>query len=103
MIVWYDRDKIWCSTLEFIRLTQSHTGEYLARVTVDCLERFGLEKKFHTITMDNASNCDSAADHMQKLIPSFQGKASRSRCFPHTVNLIAKALLSFFYRQPKWK
>ncbi|KAG2363134.1 hypothetical protein BDR07DRAFT_1283062, partial [Suillus spraguei] len=45
VIVWYDRGKIWCSTLEFIRLTQSHTGEYLARVTVDCLERFGLEKK----------------------------------------------------------
>jgi hypothetical protein len=69
--------------------------------------------------MDNASNCDSAADHMQELIPSFRGRASRSRCFPHTVNLIAKVLsiyvasvpltssyqafLSFFYRQPKRK
>jgi hypothetical protein len=69
--------------------------------------------------MDNASNCDSAADHMQELIPSFRGRASHSRCFPHTINLIAKVLsiffvfvpltsscqafLSFFYRQPKRK
>ncbi|KAG1837088.1 hypothetical protein F4604DRAFT_1601857, partial [Suillus subluteus] len=47
------------------------------------------------ITMDNASNCDSAAEHMQKLIPSFRGKASRTRCFPHTVNLIAKVYLIY--------
>ncbi|KAG2084912.1 hypothetical protein BD769DRAFT_1681925 [Suillus cothurnatus] len=71
VVVWYDRGKIWRSTLELIRLTQSHTGEYLAKVTVDCLNRFGLEEKFHMITI---------------------GKASRSRCFAHTVNLIAKAV-----------
>ncbi|KAG0695120.1 hypothetical protein DFH29DRAFT_814487, partial [Suillus ampliporus] len=51
--------------------------------------------QFHTINMDNASNCDSTADHLQRLIPSFQGQASCSRCFPHMVNLIAKVLLSF--------
>lgn len=53
--------------------------------------------------MDNASNCDTTADHLQRLIPNFRGQASRSRCFPHTVNLIVKAFISFFFRQPKRK
>ncbi|KAG1719942.1 uncharacterized protein EDB91DRAFT_1065166, partial [Suillus paluster] len=76
------------------RLTQSHTGSYLARVTADCLKRFGLEKKLHTLTMDNASNCDATAEHLVTLIDGFRGKLSRSRCFPHTVNLIAKVRVS---------
>ncbi|KAG2113622.1 uncharacterized protein F5147DRAFT_571231, partial [Suillus discolor] len=50
--------------------------------------------QFYTINMDNASNCDTTADHLQRLIPNFRGQASRLRCFPHTVNLIAKVPLS---------
>ncbi|KIJ05697.1 hypothetical protein PAXINDRAFT_141106, partial [Paxillus involutus ATCC 200175] len=50
--------------------------------------------------MDNASNCDALADELTRLIQDFRGKTSRTRCFPHTLNLIAKAFLSFFYRQP---
>ncbi|KAG1719767.1 uncharacterized protein EDB91DRAFT_1231303 [Suillus paluster] len=61
--------------------------------------------------MDNASNCDATAEHLVTLIDGFRGKLSRSRCFPHTVNLIAKvraehpmqAFISFFFRQPKCK
>ncbi|KAG2347656.1 hypothetical protein BDR05DRAFT_876519, partial [Suillus weaverae] len=76
------------------RLTQSHTGSYLAQVTADCLKRFGLEKKLHTLTMDNVSNYDATAEHLMTLIDGFCGKLSRSRCFPHTVNLIAKVHVS---------
>ena len=32
--------------------------------------------KFHTITIDNASNCDVLADELAVLIPTFQGKDS---------------------------
>lgn len=77
-------------------------------MTAKCLQRFGLEKKvqnrivesnpltpsplcqFHVIAMDNASNCDVTADELANLIPGFHGRASRTRCVPHTVNLIAK-------------
>lgn len=95
------------------RLVERHTGEYLAEVTASCLRRYGLENKvccpkyisiycidlvsvhfkFHTICMDNASNCDSTATSLPAHIPTFRGALSRSRCFPHTVNLIAKARL----------
>ncbi|KAI6040769.1 hypothetical protein EDC04DRAFT_2566588, partial [Pisolithus marmoratus] len=72
------------------RLSQRHTGKHLAEVTADCLRQFNLEKKLHTITMDNATNCDVLANELAILIPEFHGSASRTRCFPHTVNLIAK-------------
>ncbi|KAL6299790.1 hypothetical protein BKA93DRAFT_741807 [Sparassis latifolia] len=70
--------------------------------------------------MDNASNCDATATELEPLVDSFRGAMSRTRCFPHTVNLIAKvslvhvlidfttnsrrqAFISFFFRQPKKK
>ena len=62
------------------------------------------------------------ASHLSSLIPTFHGTASRTRCLPHTINLIAKVCLdavifccsdsyyiraqvfiSFFFRQPKQK
>ena len=69
--------------------------------------------------MDNAGNCNTMVEHLSQLIPGFRGASSRTRCFPHTVNLIAKvsvvlyfsikcsqtdnchlqAFISFFYRQ----
>ncbi|KAI6018853.1 hypothetical protein EDC04DRAFT_2576208, partial [Pisolithus marmoratus] len=49
-----------------------------------------LTSQLHTITMDNATNCDILANELAILIPEFCGSASRTRCFPHTVNLIAK-------------
>jgi hypothetical protein len=44
-----------------VSLTEQHMGEYLAGVTADCIKRFGLENKVHTLAMDNASNCDATA------------------------------------------
>jgi hypothetical protein len=40
--------------------------------------------------MDNASNNDGLAKYLPFLIPSFRGMASRGRCFPHIINLLAK-------------
>lgn len=61
VVVWYVDGKIHRAILEFIRyvsydshinevltstyfrLTEKHDGQYLARVTADCMKRFGLE------------------------------------------------------------
>ncbi|KAJ6531498.1 hypothetical protein DFH09DRAFT_1093172 [Mycena vulgaris] len=43
-----DGGKIHRAVLEFIRLTESHTGKYLAKVFADCLERFGLARLSET-------------------------------------------------------
>ncbi|KAL1673131.1 hypothetical protein EV122DRAFT_294382 [Schizophyllum commune] len=56
--------------------------------------------------MDNASNCDTTATELQKLLPSFEGRSWRLRCLLHILNLIAKvriAILLFFYKQYKRK
>ena len=57
--------------------------------------------KFHTITMDNASNCDVLADELAVLIPSCRGKDSHTQCFPHTVNLVAKVYNVVLAMEPK--
>ncbi|GBE89936.1 Putative AC transposase OS=Zea mays PE=2 SV=2 [Sparassis crispa] len=103
VVIWFDGDKLWRSILEFVRLTERHTGLYLAQKVADCVKRFGLQKKLHTLCMDNASNCDATATELEPLVDSFRGAMSRTHCFPHTVNLIAKAFISFFFRQPKKK
>ncbi|GBE85812.1 Putative AC transposase OS=Zea mays PE=2 SV=2 [Sparassis crispa] len=87
VIVWFDGVKLWRSILEFIRLTERHTGLYLAQMVAQCVKRFGLDKKVHTLCMDNASNCDATAVELEPLVESFR----------------AKAFISFFFRQPKKK
>ncbi|KAF8812650.1 hypothetical protein BYT27DRAFT_7015831, partial [Phlegmacium glaucopus] len=44
VVIWYANGTINCAVLEFIHLTCSHTGEYLAEVTAECLKRYGLDK-----------------------------------------------------------
>ena len=51
--------------------------------------------------MDNASNCDTAVTELAKLIPSFRGTSVRTRCFAHTVNLVAK-VSSFKFRSKEY-
>ncbi|KAJ7829499.1 hypothetical protein B0H14DRAFT_2366569 [Mycena olivaceomarginata] len=65
--------------------------------------------------MDNASNCDGTSDALPLYIPTYRAALSRTRCFPHTINLIAKvyyclrrlnvpnAFIAFFFKQPKKK
>jgi hypothetical protein len=49
-----------------------------------------------SITCDNASNNNVMVDKLEDLLPDFGGTASHTRCFLHTVNLIAKSLLREF-------
>lgn len=106
MVIWYDEGVIYRAILEFIwwdhitfnlsfilltvaaRLTQKHDGLYLAKVTAECLERFGLGDlvctrghliyfvtlkipQLHSVCMDNASNCDGTAKHLPDFLPVF--------------------------------
>ncbi|KAJ7791456.1 hypothetical protein B0H14DRAFT_3500412 [Mycena olivaceomarginata] len=50
-------------------------------------------------------DCDATSDVLAEpeLIPTYRGSLSRTRCFPCTVNLIAKAFISFFFKEPKKK
>ncbi len=52
--------------------------------------------KVLSITCDNASNNDTMVAHMAHLLPSFASEMSRTRCFLHIVNLVAKTLMHQF-------
>lgn len=49
-----------------------------------------------SVTADNASNNDTMVEELTELIETFDGEASRTRCFLHIVNLVAKSLLKQF-------
>jgi len=49
-----------------------------------------------SVTCDNASNNNVMVDKLAMLIPEFEGEASHTRCFLHTINLVAKSLIREF-------
>ncbi|KAF9001212.1 hypothetical protein BDZ89DRAFT_894175, partial [Hymenopellis radicata] len=49
-----------------------------------------------SITMDNAYNNDTLTTKLGELIATFDGDSQRTRCFAHTLNLVAKAFLRLF-------
>ncbi|QRV87680.1 hAT family dimerization protein [Ceratobasidium sp. AG-Ba] len=101
VIFWREESKIWRTVLEFIRLTEAHTGNYLAECIHRCLERFGITEKVMSACMDNASNNDTLVRRLKRLAPSFRGTKARLRCLAHIINLMAKAFMSLFSPPPK--
>jgi hypothetical protein len=49
--------------------------------------------------MDNAGNCNTTAVNLGALLPRFRGTVSRTRCFPHILNLVAKVSHESHYSQ----
>ncbi|KAG1831813.1 hypothetical protein EV424DRAFT_1272437, partial [Suillus variegatus] len=49
-----------------------------------------------SVTCDNASNNNVMIEDLAALVPEFAGSASHTRCFLHTINLIAKSLIREF-------
>ncbi|OJA08026.1 hypothetical protein AZE42_10848 [Rhizopogon vesiculosus] len=82
--------------LDIIEVATSHTGEQLAAVFADMLREFGISDKMLSTTCDNASNNNVMIDKLATLVPEFAGDASHTRCFLHTVNLVAKSLICEF-------
>ena len=48
------------------------------------------------ITGDNASNNDAMIRYLGETLDKFPGSANQTRCFVHTVNLVAKSILKPF-------
>ncbi|KAG9079673.1 hypothetical protein FRC06_007593 [Ceratobasidium sp. 370] len=99
--VWFDKLEIHRCILEFVRLTSSHTGEYLADRVASCIRRYALEDKILAAALDNASNNLTLVRHLQQHIPSFLGERSYVRCLAHILNLMAKAFMLPYSRPSK--
>ncbi|KAG2738580.1 hypothetical protein P692DRAFT_201663520, partial [Suillus brevipes Sb2] len=48
------------------------------------------------IACDNASNNNKMIDQLAVELPNYGGRAGHTRCFLHTVNLVAKSVLREF-------
>lgn len=48
------------------------------------------------VTCNNAVNNTVMVDNLVEALPSFPRKANHTRCFLHTINLVAKSLLKEF-------
>jgi hypothetical protein len=49
-----------------------------------------------SLTADNAAANDTMTTHLETLVPSFSGAPTRTRCFLHIINLVAKSILKQF-------
>ena len=105
--------------LDLVEVAESHTGVNLGIAFVNVLKTFGVEEKVRSlnnyqmgsliwivralqilsITGDNASNNDSMIKYLSDTIDDFPGPANQTRCFVHTINLIAKSILKPFDAQ----
>ncbi|CAE7097739.1 unnamed protein product [Rhizoctonia solani] len=83
VVFWREGDKLHRAILEFVHLTESHTGVYLAEETLKCLERFGIRHHITSICLDNASNNDTFIRHISPSLPRFPGAQFRTRCIAH--------------------
>ncbi|KAK6971893.1 putative AC transposase [Favolaschia claudopus] len=91
--------------------------QYLgAGILAETLKKYGLAKFLHLLMMDNAGNCNTTATslvkyirewllaaHRKLSIPTFRGTLARGRCFIHIIQLVAKVIMSFVFKQAKRK
>jgi hypothetical protein len=82
--------------LDLVEVAQSHSGMNLVKAFVKILEDFGIEKKILSIICDNASANDTIIEAMEGLLTGFADQASRTRCFAHIINLVAKMVMHQF-------
>lgn len=88
-------DKDWClnkRVICFKMIEYPHTGESLATHTFDELLSWRIHNKIFTLSLDNASNNDSAASILPSslLLDSVQQKLFHVRCCCHILNLIVQ-------------
>ncbi|KNF00496.1 hypothetical protein PSTG_06187 [Puccinia striiformis f. sp. tritici PST-78] len=83
--------------LDFVCLSESHSGEYLAETVALVVEKFGIQHKICGIVSNNAKNNEVMVKELKKLKWSrFKGAPQWIRCFAHILNLIAQAILRPF-------
>jgi hypothetical protein len=67
----------------------------MAKAFQKMLQDFGLTEKIHTVNADNATSNDTQTTKLDQLDNTFE-EENRVRCFNHTLQLSAKALLKPF-------
>ncbi|OAV93114.1 hypothetical protein PTTG_27398 [Puccinia triticina 1-1 BBBD Race 1] len=86
--------KLEAMPLDFLWLSCSHTGEYLAKTVASVVEKFGIKDKICGLVSENAKNNKVMVRELKKLQwPRFRGEADWIRCFAHILNLIVQAIL----------
>jgi hypothetical protein len=80
---------------QILTTLQSHTGVAMANTFQKMLVQFGLTQKIHAVNADNATSNDTQTTKLDQLDNTFD-KDNRVRCFNHTLQLSAKALLKPF-------
>ncbi|PIL25427.1 hypothetical protein GSI_13317 [Ganoderma sinense ZZ0214-1] len=96
---WIQNGELRHIILDFIKLTKSHTGRYLAEKLGECLRVYGIEEKLLAFTVDNAYLNPVMLEELADIIPGTRGTEVMVRCFGHVLNLIVKAALSQFSRK----
>jgi hypothetical protein len=84
-----------CFLLDVVEVPESHTGKTLAKVFQKMVTDFGIEHKVLGMVADNASANDTQTTAFAAHDNSFTEEA-RVRCFNHTMQLSAKAVVSPF-------
>ncbi|KAF8606536.1 hypothetical protein BDV93DRAFT_553705, partial [Ceratobasidium sp. AG-I] len=87
VVVWESFGQLCRTILEFVHLPDAHKGSYLAQQPADCLN----------------NNNNTFTEALRNHFPSFGGPIARIRCGAHIVNLMARAYLSVFSKQPQRK
>ncbi|OAQ58922.1 restless-like transposase [Purpureocillium lilacinum] len=73
-------------------LRTRHFGHNIAAEILDVLDAYGIQDRIGYFTLDNAESNDTAIEVIGGEL-GFVGSTRRGRCFGHTLNLSAKALL----------
>ncbi|KAK2469374.1 hypothetical protein H9L39_19091 [Fusarium oxysporum f. sp. albedinis] len=79
-------------TLGLPEFSARHTGPNIAAEILDVIESYQIQDKIGYFTLDNAKNNDTAMEIIGGEL-GFVGARRRGRCFGHTLNLSAKAIL----------
>ena len=83
--------------LSLQRVNGAHSGENQCSALWKVLETYDIFSKIDYFVLDNASNNDTAMQHLQEHLVQrkvpFNQKERRFRCFGHILNLVVKAFL----------
>lgn len=75
----------------------SITGQDIAKVFLESLEHYGIERKIGGITVDNAANNTTFIKELKELLKKknidFDVEDSHFKCFPHILNLCVQDVL----------
>ncbi len=73
-------------------ISDSHTGENIAKGVGDIITEFGLEKRIGYFVLDNAANNNTALEALGSSF-GFEPRKRRIRCAAHIVNLVAMQIM----------